>query len=72
MGKKFNKLKSILEQIESLKQECIEAVDNGGDIEIEWNNIGLIVKPYCLTDIKPPDFHFDGSQSFTFRIKPYK
>lgn len=72
MGEKLNKLIDVLDQIESLKQESIEAIENGGDIEIEWNNTGLVQKPKCLTDRMPADFHFNGSQSFTFRIKPYK
>jgi hypothetical protein len=67
--KKFEKLKHALSELDSLKTVIIKVIEQGGDIEMEWLNTGIVNSPSCLGEFR--EVGSNGSQVFTFRIPPH-
>ena len=66
--KKIERLKSVLSHLDQLRDVIIRVIEQGGDIEFEWNNTGLVGKP----SFGPfRELEQNGAQTFTFIIPPH-
>lgn len=67
--KKIEKLENALLEIDTLRKVIIEVIKQGGDIEFEWNNTGIVEGP---SNGLWRYMESNGAQSFTFHIPPHK
>lgn len=68
-AKKLQKLKFALKQLDDLRNEIINVIEKGGDIEYKWENTGLQTLHGLDGFTEVID---NGSRIFTFRIPPHK
>lgn len=66
--KKLERLKNILPHLDQLRDVIIKVIEQGGDIEFEWNNTGIVDKP---SNGMFRELQSTGAQTFLFIIPPH-